>query len=501
MAEPDLHAAIKTGDLEAIRASLDGGADVRYVRPHVYTPLIDALHIPTLDTEGEHLPILRLLIERGADLDAVSDYGESALSVASRLGWFEAVRLLLDAGADPAPLGWAPLHTAIALGTAADVRSRVKAGDELDPRDRWERTPWLLAVQTGDVVKAEILLAAGADVTARGRCGKTALMHAVGNGHHPMLRWLLDRGFDPNETDDFSGTPLLDAASNGDVECVRLLLTAGADLHHPNNANSTAIGAASNLETVRLLVAAGADLSDINGHMRAALTGVPNDGSIDCTPDEYKTAKHRVFGTANPERMNFPFWRAMVRGGACAYFARKKFDQADLDGQAVWCFDRFGKSLTELPDGRVVEIAGEHEDFYDPDFCIYNDVFVHAGDGTFDIYGYPAEVFPPTDFHTATLVGRSIYVIGNLGYQGTRLFGTTPVYRLSTDTWAIERVETTGESPGWISRHKADLVGGKIEVGGGKVCRFTDGKEHYEDNADRFALDLATLRWSRFADG
>jgi len=47
---------------------------------------------------------MRLLIDRGADLDAVSDYGESALSVASNTGRFDAVRLLLDAGADPAPL-------------------------------------------------------------------------------------------------------------------------------------------------------------------------------------------------------------------------------------------------------------------------------------------------------------------------------------------------------------------------------------------------------------
>ena len=46
-----------------------------------------------------------------------------------------------------------------------------------------------------------------------------------------------------------------------------------------------------------------------------------------------------------------------------------------MDGP-VWCFSRFGTSLTELPDGRFVQIGGEHEDFYDPDFCIYNDVTV-----------------------------------------------------------------------------------------------------------------------------
>jgi hypothetical protein len=41
-------------------------------------------------------------------------------------------------------------------------------------------------------------------------------------------------------------------------------------------------------------------------------------------------------------------------------------------------------SLTLLPDGRAIQIGGEHEDYYDPDFCIYNDVFVHEPDRSID---------------------------------------------------------------------------------------------------------------------
>jgi ankyrin repeat protein len=350
-------------------------------------------------------------------------------------------------------------------------------------------------LQTGDVAKAEALLSVGSDPTARGRCGRTALTYPIGHGHTVMLRWLLAQGIDPNETDDFGGTALIHAAGDGSAECVRILLEAGADVHHRSN-TSSAIREAGNLEVVRLLVRAGADLNDINGEVRAELTRLPRDGTVACTPEECWAAQHRVFGTANPERMNFPFWKAMVIGGASAYGARAKFEGGRLDGGAVWCFDRFGKSLTELPDGRIIEIAGEHEDYYDPDFCIYNDVIVHRGDGTFDIYGYPEAVFPPTDFHTATLVGHSVYIIGSLGYAGRRHFGTTPVYRLDTGTLAIEPVETTGTPPGWINSHKAKLVGGVIEVSGGKVCRLADGEELYEDNPNAYALDLATGVWS-----
>lgn len=496
MAKPELAEAVGEGNLETIRWLLDDGADIRYVRPHGYTVMIDVMHGRSIADDKELLVVLRLLIERGADLDAVSEYGESALSVSSNMGRFDAVGLLLDAGADPKPLEWTPLLRAVALGSVADVESQIRDGADLEARDRWDRTAWLLSLQAGDRGKAEVLLAAGADRSARGRCGKTPLMYVTCNRDAAMLHWLLELGADPNETDEFGGTALIEAAQAGSAESVRLLLDAGADLHHVYN-SGPAIQQTSSLEVVRILIEAGADLNDINSGVRAALTGVPGDGSINCTPAEYREAKHRIFGTANPQKMNFPFWKAMVAGGACAYDARAHLEQGRLDDDAVWCFNRFGKSINELPDGRIIEIAGEHEDFYDPDFCIYNDVVVHRGDGRFDIYGYPADVFPPTDFHSATLVGNCIYIIGNIGYHGQRQFGTTPVYRLDIDSLAIEAVETSGESPGWISRHKARLVKSGIMVIGGKIGSIMGDKELYEDNSNTYILNLATGIWSR----
>ena len=103
----------------------------------------------------------------------------------------------------------------------------------------------------------------------------------------------------------------------------------------------------------------------------------------------------------------------MVCSGGNAYVARQKFNDEEL-GQAVWCYDRHGHSLTKLPDGRFIGIAGEHEDYYDPDFFIYNDVFIHDGAGRVEIYRYPQDIFPATDFHTATLVGDQIIIIGSL---------------------------------------------------------------------------------------
>jgi len=192
--------------------------------------------------------------------------------------------------------------------------------------------------------------------------------------------------------------------------------------------------------------------------------------------------------------MDVKFWRAMIRSGLTAYQAQATMGDDSMT-YPTWSFHRFGKSLTELPDGRFVEIGGEHEDFYDSNFCIYNDVVVHTGDGAFTIYGYPESVFPPTDFHTATLVGRHIYIIGSLGYQDRRTVGRTPVYRLDCNTLEIEQVITTGDHPGWIHKHKARCGRAlEIEVVGGNVYY---GEEQWRANVSVYILSLVDMRWTR----
>ena len=166
-------------------------------------------------------------------------------------------------------------------------------------------------------------------------------------------------------------------------------------------------------------------------------------------------------------------------------------------GGAVWCFQRFGMSSTRLPDGRTIFIAGEHEDFYDPDFYIYNDVIVIHPNLGVEIYGYPRHVFRPTDFHSATLMkDESIYIIGNLGYHGTREPGITPVYRLDCRSYQIEAIATGGDNPGWIYRHQAEYVPARhaIRVTQGQVFMRWEGKRQARQNRKVYWLDLITHR-------
>ncbi len=384
------------------------------------------------------------------------------------------------------------LMRSITMGTAAEVRQELATQPNLSARDRDERTPWLLSIYTGDIEKAEILWTAAIDPTDRGHGGKTAVMLAIESGNPAMLEWLRTKGFDITEVDDSDETALRFAIQRDAVEFVALLLNAGANPQQMPETRWSNIYIAKSIAVVRMLVAAGEDFNGISQSMRRLLTNVSTD--VDkVLSEQYELKKHQRFGLANPELMSVDFWRSMVGSRWSARDARIMFDEsADLD-EPIWSFDRLGQSLTELPDGRIIEIGGEHEDSSDPDFCIYNDVVVHDGQGNFQIFGYPRAVFPPTDFHTATLVGDYIYIIGRLGYYPCRTYQQTPVYRLDCRSYQIEPVVTTN-SPGWIYGHRAEyLESGVIVVYGGSI---EDAKES-KGNSIKYQLNLKTLIWDQ----
>ena len=208
-----------------------------------------------------------------------------------------------------------------------------------------------------------------------------------------------------------------------------------------------------------------------------------------------------VRGAQNPERMDNPFWEWLIESGLCAYRANELMNgPSSSEAGPCWCFDRYGQTTTRLPDGRTVKIGGEHEDHYDADFYIYNDVVVTAPSGWGEIYGYPVDVFPATDFHSATLLDDAILLVGSLGYPEDRLAGHTQVMRLDLETLSISRVQTSGDNPGWIHDHEATLTddGGAIIVSGGKVD-LCDGTWLVE-NIDDWRLGLDTWCWERLTN-
>jgi ankyrin repeat protein len=91
-------------------------------------------------------------------------------------------------------------------------------------------TAWEGAVTRGDVETVRQRLRAGADVNARDRHGQTALMLAAHRGYRDMVETLVEGGADLNVTGKYNLSALMLAITAGHVEVARVLARAGADL-------------------------------------------------------------------------------------------------------------------------------------------------------------------------------------------------------------------------------------------------------------------------------
>ncbi len=219
-----------------------------------FTPLLFAVR-------GGHIDAVRVLLEVGADVnDPLSD-GQSALVVASANAHWELADYLLDRGADPtlAGAGWNALHQTIrtrrmnvSFGTPPPIPSG--------------------SVDSIDVVKK--LLAKGVDVNAR----------MTTNGMKDGQRNRLHR---------LGATAFFLAAKVTDVEAMRVLLDAGADPLIPNADGTTPLMVASGLaiwnpgedggsltgqeeevlEAVRICLELGNDVNAVNYRGETALHG------------------------------------------------------------------------------------------------------------------------------------------------------------------------------------------------------------------------------------
>lgn len=219
------------------------------------------------------------------------------------------------------------------------------------------------------------------------------------------------------------------------------------------------------------------------------------------TLEDYEAHLHAKYALNIGERMDNPLWVAAFKTRESAYQIAARFDNNEDLGQAPrFCFSRVGASFTVLEGlrepPRFLWIGGEHEDSYDPDFFIYNDVAVMSMDGSVEIFGFPRDHFPPTDFHTATNTEHGLYIIGGLRYKDERNLGTTPIYVFDLDEISYKEISVRGPEPGWIYRHSAlylsNLPG--IMIYGGSLIDL-DGETYAND--ETWVLDLNTHTWSK----
>ena len=229
-----LGVASRYGFLDGVKLLLAAGANVNSAGPRKWTPLMEAV----INEREGRVPILRALLDGGADLAPLNDDGQSALAVAARNGRLDCIRTLLAAGANANTrdqLGNTPLMIAILNKRLECVRALVPDSD-LSLTNLQGQAAFHVCIVTGDEACLEILLPRTPDVDVRVQPGtdvygkplgtyhQTALHIACEKGQRVMAQALLRRGASRMARENSNLTPLHWAAFKGHMSCVILLV-------------------------------------------------------------------------------------------------------------------------------------------------------------------------------------------------------------------------------------------------------------------------------------
>lgn len=236
---------------------------------------LSALHFAV--REGD-MATVQTLVEAGADVNQLSEFGWSALLVATQNRFYQIGKYLLDHGADPNLAnggGWNPLYIAtdnrniengdypvrqgdmdhlefikLLLQHGADTNIRMASSTETRTvfTNQWLNedgaTPFARAAQSSDLELMKLLLEHGADPNIPTRDGITPLALASGiawvegvtyewseEANRETIRWLIELGNDVNAQDREDGrSALMGAAHKGRTYAIQMLVDAGADL-------------------------------------------------------------------------------------------------------------------------------------------------------------------------------------------------------------------------------------------------------------------------------
>jgi ankyrin repeat protein len=165
------------------------------------------------------LPAVTSLLAKGADVNARTDDGQTALMFASSNDHKDVVQLLIDKGADVNAKTTAQIITAMRFGGNFSGTAEIYSVGT---------RALVFAATHGHAEVVQLLLAKGANVNAKDETGYTALINASAYGHKEVVQLMLGKGVDVNAKANNGTSALSIASQHGDNEIKELLIKAGA---------------------------------------------------------------------------------------------------------------------------------------------------------------------------------------------------------------------------------------------------------------------------------
>lgn len=208
--------AVERGDMEKVKALIDGGTDV-----NGQFNGRNALHTACRQDSSE---MVELLISKGADVNAKAEDGKGRtalqIAVGNRKGAGAIVPVLIKHRVDVndrGPSGNTALHEAVGKYgnrkySIDIVKLMLSKGADVNAADGGN-TPLLDAILHQRPVMVKLLLEHGAKPNIKGKKGKTPLFCAVENKQPEMVKHLLEHGADPKIATPKGETPMSFAKS------------------------------------------------------------------------------------------------------------------------------------------------------------------------------------------------------------------------------------------------------------------------------------------------
>ncbi|MBW2703234.1 MAG: ankyrin repeat domain-containing protein [Deltaproteobacteria bacterium] len=258
-------------DVDAMRVLLDAGADLDARTNEGRSALIIVARNSrwgrTPDTDA-----MELLLEKGADPNAMDRRGETALSqilegAEEKPGLLDLAQKLLEKGvdlkADTISKRYTYLGLCCARGKLNGVRWLLDAGADVKAPSlqKWRISPLHLAAQGGNVQVIDLLLARGAELDAVNLEGYTPLHRAAWYGESAAVRHLIAKGANLKARNKWGQTPLFSAVQGGDRETVAILARKKVGLNDAAEDGRKPIDVATekgSKEIVKVLLRAGA---------------------------------------------------------------------------------------------------------------------------------------------------------------------------------------------------------------------------------------------------
>ncbi len=271
--------ASQNGHGDVVKLLVERGANVNLATASGWTALM-------LASKHGHYGIVKLLLEVGAELNSLQCVGTTALIQATLGGHCHVVRMLLEKGAEvniaTVPEGKTALTIACWLGHTNIVEMLLKFKAAVNLTEMSGLSSLIIASDRGHGNVVKLLLEKGAEVNlARLDRGVTALRQASQNGHYDVVKVLLNWGAEVNFLDQDKATALITASHCGHCDVAKALLAKGADVNAARLSGSTALMEASSqghIDTVRLLLHYNAGINTTNNYGWSSLVAASHSG-------------------------------------------------------------------------------------------------------------------------------------------------------------------------------------------------------------------------------